>query len=463
MSTRTAPLLRPRRPILIVGMVIGAIVGAGIFSLLPGLRAPTAGLLGRGWDVSQAKVDVTVRPDATVGVREQLHFRVKKNAWDDVYAPVSPGKGQVDLVSLENVSGVALDDENHSTPLEVGRDVFENTQDRPGGGFRVRGLERIDGDAEERDVLLEYKVRKAVEVYDDVVFVRWVVRSGDANAPLDRLDASVRLEAENGTTVTPIRSWVHPASLGVETEDRSDAATLVVKSIPRDEEIAISAMFPREGAIASTDEAVVRKGDGRAQIEAREDRLVAEEGGGLATFVWTNQLPLAGLVLLLALGATTALVSVGHGIRRRNGVVKSDAAGHVPESVLPATAFGLAALRGDETTIVLPTLLDLLDRGFFTGRLGPDGDLVLARATTRPVVEKLTPGESAVLGFFGRRLGGQTRGLADLHLQVPAHEASVRREWEQMVKALEETAIAELPFERDLRPWRKRIILAGAV
>lgn len=470
--------------------VIAILVAGGLYVFGSIVRSPTDSDFGAGWDVPRIGVAITVEPDASLKVQERLRFRAKDEAWNDVFALIAPGKtALVDGIELKNLSSKAIDSEDADEVVEVPSEVYTSvTSD--GTDLRVAGLEGYGGSkAEERETALSYRVQRAAVAYDDVVFVRWVVHGAGWGRSVGRLDVSIGKRDGQGGDLRPIRTWIGPAAASQPMRWNEDGTAKVrLGSVPPNVDVSVAALYPRSAFSSSVKQATVVRGDGRALVEAREDRALAESSARRANWVWSHRLPLAGGVVLVAglLAWLLAWISRGPGRRRKPTsevflMPATESAGpRAPEALPPAVAFGLATLRGDEDSLVLATLLDLVNRGYYAGKIdsvwtveGADGspvraarpdddvDLILQVPASRPSVDGLLDGERAVLAFFDPLLAGRPGALGALRTRVPKEDSDAWSAWRAMTKALERDAYTAIEHERDLRPWQWVIFAAG--
>jgi uncharacterized membrane protein len=101
--------------------------------------------------------------------------------------------------------------------------------------------------------------------------------------------------------------------------------------------------------------------------------------------------------------------------------------------------------------LVLATLLDLVDRGYFEAKPaeGKELDLMLSKPADRPADTGLEKYEGKVMGFFDGLLDTPCE-LGKLKDRIPKHSAKWRQKWESMTEALDEVEAGQLGWTRNL-------------
>jgi uncharacterized protein (TIGR04222 family) len=207
----------------------------------------------------------------------------------------------------------------------------------------------------------------------------------------------------------------------------------------------------------------VVEGEGLATILAEEEELDDAYDAPWPTFKrWV-----ADNSLLVSLGLAAlaiALLALLSWLAREH---PTDAPEHLPEppdDANPALAYGLAHEGGDSNDTVLATLLDLVDRGYYSTSSASTGeeelDLALTVSDQRPPAENLEPHEREVLDFFDELLGGETVAISDMRGRIPKHSAEWRGRWESMTEALNSAEHGHLSWDRDFTGFRSILVVA---
>lgn len=406
----------------------------------------------KAYDVQHADVTVQLQQDASLLVTERLTFEYSgsfSGAYRDI--PLQPGV---------TVSDVSLSDAQLG-PYRPGGDTNLGSNDDPGkfgtvidegGGARVVWhYAQTDGT---REFTLRYRVQGATRVYRDAVIVPWAVWGDQWDFWLDRLTARI---SGGGR---PIEAWLRPGALGVKPTLADDGASIdVARSKPK-QQVAFTAAFP-PSAVRSTEGAAgggALDGDGLAETRAAEDRAI---GATPLSTRASDRLPLL-LALLTGLCGIAAFVLFRGGRELDPGVPE-----HVnapPDPLPPAVGYALAHEGGTTDRLVLATLLDLVDRGFYRGDAteGKELDLRLAIADPRADPSGLHPYERQVLDFFDALLAkGGPCALADLKDRIPEHSAEWRAKWGAMTASLGEAGNDLITWDVDLRARRGIVALVA--
>ncbi len=116
--------------------------------------------------------------------------------------------------------------------------------------------------------------------------------------------------------------------------------------------------------------------------------------------------------------------------------------------------------------MVLATLMDLVDRGFYESRpsAGTDDlDLDLRASGERTGTEGLEPYEREVLDFFDELIGEEWTALGAMKDKIPEHSSTWRTRWGTMNSSLEGAEDGAIAWDRDLRGARLLIALLAFV
>ena len=131
-----------------------------------------------------------------------------------------------------------------------------------------------------------------------------------------------------------------------------------------------------------------------------------------------------------------------------------------PEEIPPALAFAYAHEGDYDDRLVLATLLDLVDRGYYESRPDPgkDLDLQIKVPEKRPEGDRtLRKYETAVLDFFDKLLKQDWVALGKMSDRIPKHSTAWKNRWDGMNEKLDEAESGELGWDRDLRYWRTAV------
>ena len=438
----------------VVLRLIGALVVVAVVAVAMAI-VPAIPSSEKEYEITDADVAIRLQEDGSLIVRESLPFDFTgefSGAYRDI--PLLPGVRITDAEVRDAREG----------RYRPGGSTALGSIDAPGTygtetmakGLRV--VWHYSAADETRTFDLIYRVTGATTVRDDVVDVRWNVWGSQWDFWLDSLAASI--EAASG--VPPERAWLRPRSLGADVEIGSDA-NVSVERVPEGQAVGLRAVFPRE-AIESTAGAVTEPGDGLGAIEREEARL--DDGYGaldrLKNFVVANQLLLTLLVGGIALATTIAFCILAR--ERDTGV--PEYLPEPPEDLPPAAGYAIAHEGGYDQRIVLATLMDLVDRGFYESRPAPgtdDLDLELRQAGNRQGAGSLEPYETAVLGFFDELIEDEWVALGEMSDRIPKHSATWRARWESMNGALEDAEEGMIGWDRDYRARRALVALVALI
>jgi predicted membrane protein DUF2207 len=161
----------------------------------------------------------------------------------------------------------------------------------------------------------------------------------------------------------------------------------------------------------------------------------------------------------VALAATAALVVAA---RERDAGVP-EYLPEPPEDVPPAVGYAIAHEGDYDQRIVLATLMDLVDRGFYEARpaAGEDLDLEVKRGD-RSGVAGLQPYEKETLEFFDELIGDEWVALGAMSDRIPKHSSTWRSRWQSLNGSLEDAEDGAISWDRDYR-WRRGLIALAAL
>jgi len=432
----------------LIGALLIIAVVAAASAVIPAV--PTS---EKEYEITDAGVSVRLQDDGSLLVHEALPFDFTgsfSGAYRDI--PVLDGVQLSDFGVREAGSG----------RYRPGGNTALGSSDSP-GTFGVERMEHgyrvvwhYSAADETRAFELTYRVTGATKVYDDVVDVAWNVWGSQWDFWLDNLDAEIAAASDTA----PEQAWVRPRSLGVDPEVGADAS-VAIDRVPEGEAVGFRAVFPRD-AISSPGGAKVEAGDGLAKIEDEEAALDDDNGtiDKLENFATDSALLLSLIVAAAALTATAALVLAAR--ERDTGV--PEYLPEPPEDVPPAVGYAIAHEGDYDQRIVLATLMDLVDRGFYEARpaAGEDLDLEIRRGE-RSGVAGLQPYETETLEFFDELVGDEWVALGSMSDRIPKHSSTWRTRWQSLNGSLEDAEEGAISWDRDYRGLRALIALAAMI
>ena len=433
---------------LLGALVITAVV-AGALAIAP--EVPTS---EKEYEISDPQISVQLQRDGSLLVHESLPFHFTGNfsgAYRDI---VLNGNARVTDASVS-------EDGDRYRP---GGNTALGSSDLPGtfGIASIRGGKRFVWHYRQADGTrtfdLDYRVVNAATIHKDVVDVAWTVWGDQWDFWLSDLTADI----SSAAGVAPQEAWVRPRSLG-EDVALGDTASISVDRVPEGQAVGLRAVFPRD-AVTSTSGAEVELDEGLPKIEAEEQALDDDYGSfdKLKNTVTDNVLAISLAIAALALLATAALC-----FRAREmdtGVPKY--LPEPPEDVPPAVAYAVAEEGDYDERVVLATLMDLVDRGYYEARASSGNDLDLEikqlgeRGDRRAALEDF---EISVLDFFDKLIDDQWVALGKMKDQVPEHSSTWRDRWEAMNGYLKGAEDGEISWDRDLRGGRVAVALIAFV
>ena len=430
-----------------VRLVILAIAGA----ILYGLSQVTLSSQPKHFRVEHADVRVEVQPDASLHVTEQLRFNFSgdfSGAFRDI--PLAEGVRASNVQVSEGGEQYRPGGDtvlgSYDLPGTFGAEQLSLTgnEGEPTAGFRV--VWHYSALDETRTFQLDYDVTGAARAYSDVVDVPWSPWGSQWEFWLDDLDAEIALTAGSEE---PIEAWLQPRKLGEEPELGPGSASVAAERLQPGEEVILRAVFPRE-AFTSVAGASVRPGPGLDTVRAEEAEVDDEESiaDEIASFVGGNIVLLEALWTALVVGIAMALYMRGRDRRSRVARYLSEP----PEDIPPALAYALAEEGKFDDRLVLATLLDLVDRGYYEGRASESEalDLRLSIPEDRPPTDDLTEYEQDTIDFFDGLLEDGPGDLGQLKDRVPQHSSKWRTRWENLRESLDRAEEGQLTWERDL-------------
>ena len=409
----------------------------------------------RHYDITNANVNVELQRDGSLQVTEQLTFHF-----------VGSFQGAFRAFPLNGdakVTGVHVSEDGH--PYQPGGATGLGSYSPPGTfgdvqevGLPFRIVWHYQASDEDRVFTLSYRVVNAATVHRDVVDSTWNVWGDQWDFALDHLNAT--FSAQSGAA--PQESWVRPRSLGDDPTIGADA-TVSIDHLKAHQAVGMRAVFPRD-AISSTSGAEVRNDQGLPAIEKDEAKQDEAESTLDKLSLWANDNVL--FICILIFGVAAVAMIVLYVLAREHGTDTPEYISEPPDDIPAALAYAYAKEGDYDERIVLATLLDLVDRGYYDSRPDPgkDLDLQLKVPDKRPEGDrKLAKYETAVLDFFDKLLGDDWIALGKMSEKIPKHSNSWKNRWESMNEKLDEADKGKLKWDRDLHHWRTGVAVVAVL
>lgn len=449
----------------VLGRVAWRLVFLGVFGVVLYL----IGLVN--WTEAEKSFRVE-RADVTVEVQANGSLRVTEELTYDFDGQFSGAYRDIGLAEGMRASNVQVSEAGQN--FEPGGATGLGSFDRPGRfGTEELTISRPDGDgptkgfrvvwhyranSEDRTFVVSYDVSGATRAYDDVIYVPWAVWGNQWLFNLDDLRAEIVLADSDAE---PADGWLRPRGLGVEPELAPGSVSVEAERLRAGEEAALTAVFPRE-AVRSVEGARVEQGDGLDEVLAEEAAVDDAQGmfSKAAAFVAANVIGVEIVWTVLVLLAAWWLYFRG----REESVNVGEYMPEPPEDISPALAYAYAHEGEFDDRLVLATLLDLVDRGFYETKAdeGEEMDLVLSIAQDRPKDAELEKFEQKTLDFFDSLLNdGGPCALGKLKDRIPEHSAKWRQRWESLTDSLDNVERGKLGWSRTFVDARTTVALVG--
>jgi hypothetical protein len=311
----------------------------------------------KSYDLPSAKVVMTVRPDGSLVVTEDITFRFSGS--------FSGAERSIPVRSFERLDSVTVSESGQ--PYKPGASTATGSSGDPGtfGAAREGDREHVvwhyAATDQTRTFRIAYQVRGAALAYDDVVEVNEQVWGSEWPSKLGRLEAILVLPGEaSGST---LRGWGHPGSVNATVDLGTGRVALNASNVPSRQAVELHATFPR-GLLTSTTGARTHPGGGMDAVLAAERKLTRGE----------DVAPLSLVPALLSVGVGTAVglvvllaLYLGFGKDRSGPAGPRPPPGVVstpPDDLPPALVPSL--LREDHVVgnrELTATILDLIRRG----------------------------------------------------------------------------------------------------
>jgi uncharacterized membrane protein len=248
--------------------------------LLAAFAAPALPALARSYWISDARVEIEVRPDGSLDVVEYITYD-----FDGAY---SGAYRDIRIRSGERVTVLSVSDERGAYRSGGCTELGCSSPAGTYGVEEIPGYVRVvwhhDSNSVKRTFVIHYVFEGLAVAYDDVVDVNLQVWGDEWQVGVGRLDASMTIPP--GAQADEVRVWGHPNSVDGETSLGDDriSPTLRANSIPPEQWVEFRVVFPRR-LLTSTGGATVKSGDGLSRILAEEQRWAneAEERAAVAS------------------------------------------------------------------------------------------------------------------------------------------------------------------------------------
>ena len=425
-----------------------------LVALAVGALAVPAAAQGKTLTVTDADVSMRLAKDASLLVNERLTVN-----YDGHFTATYR---DIDVKPDQKITDVQVSEPGGLGKYRTGGCTKTGCIDQPGtfgtvsrpGGVRVVWHQ---GDIEPtRTFDLSYRVTNVVVAYNDVLDVRWQPWGSQWAQPLDHLTASFsnpRLRPGDHA----YRVWGYPRQVQGTVVRGRGAATLTSGPIPAHQYVAMQVTMPR-APHEDVSGATVVHSDGLQKIvkdEQAKSDAYSHSWARLERFLAMHTALVGGITAAVAILLLLLLAFLA---REERTATPHYLSGPPEEGTPPALAYALAEEGGDSNDTVLATLLDLVDRGYYTATPTTAGeekqDLTLAQpaAGKRPPVEGLTEYEKATLDFFDQILRYGPVPMSEMKDKIPEHDAEWRARWETMTGALDSAGDDVLSWGRNFVP-----------
>jgi uncharacterized membrane protein len=381
--------------------LLAAVVAAAI-----ALAAATAARAEfRDYLLGPADVVVQIEPDGSLSVRESIEFSFL-GTFTGAYRDIPIRKGEsIDRISVSD-TGPAEGITNYrpGASAKLGSSGAPDTFGVARLKDRVRIVWHFSSNSL-RTFFISYRFRGLAVAYHDVVDVDMNVWGAQWPRDVSSLTATIRQpDQPDGSFLTPLRVWGHPAAVNGNVARMPGAAVLTAANVPSHQFVELHTVFPR-AILRSTGGAKVVTGDGLARIVGKEHKALSdyEHGRNEVRNALNHLLVTIPILILLALGpALLLLLAVWffYGREHRTGYDRQYEE-EPPTDLKPALVLPLINEAKSPASISLAftaTLFDLIRRGVYkatpttTKVSGKDvTDLQLAKGTHDTLAEFETP------------------------------------------------------------------------
>src|SRR5215218_2319278 len=357
----------------------------------------------KGYSLPLANVSVTVAPDSSLLVKEEIlfaYYGTFTGAYRDI--PLRPGE-RLDRISVVEEHGNRI--YRLGASAELGSAGAPDTFGVARLPDRVRIVWHYQAADEARQFTIAYRLRGVSVAYDDVVDVDLEVWGDQWPVSLSTLGASVALPGE--ARGPRYRVWGHPQRVEGTVERRPTVALLTASNVPPKQFVEMRVVFPRR-LVSSTAGARVVRGPGLESIVAEEQAAVEKyEHGRRKVRDALDHLPRTiAYLLLLAAGPALLLILLVwlvYGREPRTGYdreYEQEPPTHLPPALVPALLHESKSAVS-VALVFTATLFDLIQRGRY----------------------KATPVSSEQKRWSGER----TESVSDLELQRGAAGGELRQ------------------------------------
>jgi hypothetical protein len=359
----------------------------------------------KSYDLSSAKVVMTVRPDGSLVVTEDITFRFSGS--------FSGAERSIPVRSFERLDSVTVSENGQAyrpgASTATGSSGDAGTFGAVLEGDREHVVWHYAATDQTRTFRISYQLRGAALAYDDVVEVSEQVWGSEWPSKLGRLEAILVLPGQAGGPM--LRGWGHPGSVDGTVDLGTDRIVLNASNVPSGRAVELHATFPR-GLLTSTAGARTHPGPGMDAVLATERELT--RGDDVAPLSLIPALlsvgvgGAVGLVVLLGLYLGFGKDRGGSGRRGPASAVVSTPPDDLPPALVPSLLQEDHLIGNRELTA---TILDLIRRGVV-------------------VVEKVAAPRASKDGATGDRVGmGDLRvvGIRANASQLASFEAAAVR------------------------------------
>ncbi|MCX6802324.1 MAG: DUF2207 domain-containing protein [Candidatus Diapherotrites archaeon] len=293
---------------------------------------------------------------------------------------------------------------------------------------------------------IKYKVKNAVEAYDDVAQFAWIVWGGEWGAPLKELYGTIELPAAVADP-KDVYTYGHP-SLPQGKIAITGNKTVIFQAfdIPANQDVGIRTVFPRK-LLSSTENSSVKPGNGLQKIIKEEEKLSNESPAIFSAIPWP--LLVGGPILLIIILFFLFWFLWG----REPEVDYQGIYEHEPPyDYSPAVVSALINQAGQSPSndSVLAVILDLCLKKFFVleqvklekvlGVFGKDSDykIILLDKALNNETSGLTKQEQIVFGWvkkYAKAKNEITLGDMQKAMSLDMGFASDYHEWSEEVKS----------------------------
>jgi hypothetical protein len=340
--------VRMRRPL--AGWIAAAVGGLVLLLGTPPANA-------KSYDLPIAKVVMTVRPDGSLVVTEDITFKFSGS--------FSGAERIIPVRSFERLESVTVSENGQA--YRPGASTATGSSGDPGtfGAAREGNREHVvwhyAATDQTRTFRIGYQVGGALLAYDKVVEVNEQVWGSEWPSKLGRLEAILVLPGQASGPM--LRGWGHPGSVDGTVDLGTDRIVLNASNVPSGRAVELHATFPRS-LLTSTAGARIHPGPGMdAVLETERELTRGDEVAPLSlvpALLSVGVGAAAGLVVLLGFYLAFGKDRGGSGRRGPASGVVSTPPDELPPALVPSLLREDHRIGNRELTA---TILDLIRRG----------------------------------------------------------------------------------------------------